>query len=103
MSRRPGIGSSYYEAKKETIYPNDKMLIPKEFSSSFYTKPPTYFDEKLFKDKPLEYEKIKYERRRSAQHSRRIKEQMTSLSRQEQNELEERIIAKKMVTLTREL
>lgn len=105
MSRKPGIGKSYYEKYKDDIYKYDKMLIPKEFDQSFWTKPPKYFDE-LYHDEDQDkaYE-VKLNRRKKAQNARTVAEfeKRSSVSDYEQRLINERTVARKMVNLTREL
>lgn len=105
MSRRPGIGHSYYEKYKDSIYNYDAMLIPKEFENSFWSKPPKYFDDMYSEEENERMYDIKLQRRKKAQNTRDIRayNKATTLSDYEQRLLEERAVARKMVNLTREL
>lgn len=103
MSRRPGIGMTRYQESKYDIYENDKILLKKALSDAVYQKPPKYFD-KLFEEEEEEQMKvIKARRRENAIASRELKMTKTSLSYDEQLELEELELAKKIATLKREM
>lgn len=59
MSRRPGIGSAYFDEYKDDMYPND-LIIPDIGRPE--SLPPKYFDRLLEKvDKPL-FDKVKKNR-----------------------------------------
>lgn len=54
MSRRPGIGKSWYEKFKKDIYPSDLQIVRGK-----KCKPPRYYDKKHEENSPLEMELIK--------------------------------------------
>lgn len=61
MSRRPGIGSTWYEKFKGDIYPSDECRT----IDGGCLRPPRYYDEKLRKEDPETYNKIKIKRQKS--------------------------------------
>lgn len=63
MSRRPGIGSQWYEKYKDTdIYPHDRIVI----RGGFETKPPRYYSNKYELTNPLEYDIVRQNRIKKA-------------------------------------
>lgn len=44
MSRRPGIGRSWYEAFKSDVYPSDEVIV-----NGVQCRPPRYYDQRLLK------------------------------------------------------
>ena len=62
MSRRPGIGQSWYEKWGwKSCHANDIIAI-KRGDNIFFSKPPRYYDELLKKDQPDVFQKIKEKR-----------------------------------------
>lgn len=61
MSRRPGIGSTWYEKFKGDVYPSDECRT----IDGGCLRPPRYYDEKLRKEDPETYKKIKYKREKA--------------------------------------
>lgn len=59
MSRRPGIGSGYFEEFKDDIYPSDSVVPEIGRPASL---PPRYFDKLLEKIDPALYESVKKKR-----------------------------------------
>lgn len=84
MSRRPGIGSTFYEQFYEDVYPKDYVHIPGRGNM----RPPRFFDDKIFKDNPDLYEDLKALREEN------------SLKNQNDN-TRERLRVKEQVTLAR--
>lgn len=58
MSRRPGIGSGFYEKFVNDIYPRDFVRI-----NGKKIKPPRFYDSKFEKSYPESFKKIKFDRR----------------------------------------
>lgn len=54
MSRRNGIGQSWYEKYKDDVYPHDFVVI-----NGMKMKPPKYYDSLLQTDRPFEFDEIK--------------------------------------------
>lgn len=61
MSRRPGIGKSWFEQYKDDVYPNDYCVI-----RGHEVPPPRYYDELLKEYYPEEYEEVKAKRKKNA-------------------------------------
>lgn len=59
MSRRPGIGSGYFDEFKDNIYPNDEVVPDIGRPASL---PPRYFDRLLEKVDPKLYQEVKKKR-----------------------------------------
>lgn len=59
MSRRPGIGSKWYDKFKSDVFPSDYMIV-----NGVKCKPPKFFDYLLDKENSKMFDAIKYERRR---------------------------------------
>lgn len=55
MSRRPGIGSDWYDKFNTDVYPSDEVICRGKYTS----KPPRYYDEQLKKINPDLYNQIK--------------------------------------------
>ena len=62
MSRRPGIGSGWYERYQDDIYPDDFIIV-----NGKKMQPPKYYDKKLETDRPKLYETLKAQRSRVVQ------------------------------------
>lgn len=88
-STMPGIGKPYFDEHWKEIYEHDEIII-KNKNGSISQKPPKYFDELLKKIDPERMETIKRKRRIQAYGSSKIKDTLSSLSRLEQLEVEER-------------
>ena len=58
MSRKPGLGSTWYETYGSDIYPNDTVVI-----NGRKMKPPRYYDQKYEICDPEAYEKLKTKRK----------------------------------------
>ena len=69
MSRRPGIGLSYYELHKEKIYEFDQIILSTADGGKII-HPPKYFDDKYELDNPEKYEEIKEQRKEKAENIR---------------------------------
>jgi len=62
MSRKPGIGSAWYEKYKKDLYPSGFVVVNK-----FKTKIPKYYETKYSIDNPLNFALLKGERMLGAQ------------------------------------
>lgn len=88
-STMPGIGKPYFDEHWKEIYERDEIII-KNKKGTISTRPPKYFDDLLQKIDPERMEAIKRKRRIQAKGTAKAKDQLTSLSRLEQLEVEER-------------
>jgi hypothetical protein len=61
MSRRPGIGSTWFQKYKSDVFPHDHVV-----HDAFPLKPPRFYDRALEKSDPETFEKIKNKRVRDA-------------------------------------
>lgn len=86
MSRRPGIGRAYYEEHKENIYKCDEIINSKGKS----VKPPSYFDRLMDAGEHDFMESIKEKRTENAENRLKNKIAQTSLTLQEQLQIEKR-------------
>ena len=57
MSRKPGIGKTWFDKFKSDVFPNDYVVMSKH-----EIRPPRFYDEKLEEIDPEMYEKIKEKR-----------------------------------------
>lgn len=102
MSNRPGIGRKYYEEHKEEIYNTDEIIMQKYNMQTITLKPPKYYDSLYDIDYPEDMERIKNARQREAIETQKLKDYTTTLSREEQLELEERDLLTRTKSLIRE-
>lgn len=89
VSLKPGIGEQYYREHWKEIYKNDQILIKNNKGTSV-CKPPKYFDELYKREHPEEYKELQRRRRKEGENANLLKDQGTSLLRQERLEVEER-------------
>lgn len=97
MSRRPGIGSSYYDLMKDQIYKYDRLYLP----GTPGVKPSSYFDKKFALDDPLVLEVIKGERQLSAELDKQYKLSKTDLDYDDYLKNEALILEKRAEKLVR--
>lgn len=57
MSRRPGIGSLWYDKYASDVYPHDRVIIDGK-----RLRPPRYYDERLRVDDGWTYDEVKFKR-----------------------------------------
>lgn len=100
VSRMPGIGEQYYREHWEEIYKNDSIVIHNR-EGAITTKPPKYYDELFQQEHPEEWKEIQRRRRLDGKMAELVKDSMTSLSRQERLEIEERSKDEKNLALVR--
>lgn len=102
MSRKPGIGSRYFDEHYEKIYKTDEVFI-KGKDGGRKGKPPKFFDKKLEKiNEPL-YKEIKEKRKSIAEKARELKVKYSGMSFQDILDIEETILEKKAAMLKRYL
>lgn len=61
MSRRPGIGNSWYQKFSTDVYPSDEVIVRGQT-----TRPPRYYDQILEKNNPVLLETLKAKRQKMA-------------------------------------
>ena len=61
MSRRPGIGSSYYDKYASEVYAHDSVIV-----NGLEVRPPRFYDTRYELHHPSEFDKLKIKRRRAA-------------------------------------
>lgn len=77
MSRRPGIGITYYNENKYNIYENDEVIITSVKGNVNVIKPPKAFDQRFKEEHPEWWEKIQESRAVAAERSRQIEKELT--------------------------
>ena len=80
MSRRPGIGSNYYNNNWKAIYENDKLYVKNFHGETIEVKPPKAWDKKFKESHPQEWFNIKRSREEGAERSRKLIQEMTDMS-----------------------
>ena len=58
MSRRPGIGSGFYDKFRSDMYPNDEVVV-----RGVRCRPPRYYDNLVERDTPVSFARLKARRR----------------------------------------
>ncbi len=61
-SRRPGLGSKWFEKFKSDVFPRDRVVI----RGGVQCKPPKYYDDQLFDLSPGEWDRMKADREEAA-------------------------------------
>lgn len=97
MSRRPGIGANWISKHADEVYKNDGIAYKGRF-----LKPPAYFDEK-YDLMGGDIEKIKEQRKKSAERAETVAKATDSRTRQEVREIKERSKAEQIRMLRREI
>lgn len=100
VSRMPGIGEEYYRQHWEEIYKYDKIIIHNR-EGTIQSKPPKYYDELFKAEHPEEWKEIQRKRRFEGKMAQKVKDSLTSISRQERLEIEERSKDEKNLQLRR--
>lgn len=60
MSRRPGIGASWYGKFSSDVYPHGNRIV-----RGFKSRPPRYYDKLFELDNPIAFEDLKFSRQNS--------------------------------------
>lgn len=89
MSRKPGIGRTYYEEHKEEIYEKDKVLIQKYGGGTMRIRPPRYYDKLYDLENPDKMKEIKEKRKKDQENISKVKYNQTTLYKKQQLKLEE--------------
>lgn len=80
MSKRPGIGTNYYNENWETIYKHDKLYVKNFHGKTIELKPPKAWDKKFKESHPQEWFNIQRSRKEGAERSRKLLQEMTDMS-----------------------
>ena len=80
MSRRPGIGSKYFNENMETIYKNDKLYVKNFHGKTIEVKPPKAWDKKFKELHPKEWFNIQRSRKECMMRSKKLIQEMTDMS-----------------------
>jgi len=62
MSRRPGIGASWFETYSNDVFPYDEMVV-----NGQATRPPRYYSSKFQSQEPVQFSDIKIKRQKQAE------------------------------------
>lgn len=103
MSRMPGIAKPYFDKHKEQIYSLDEIVLKTTKQKVLSLKPPKYYDKLYDIEYPEDMQRIKALRKFNAEQAAKLKDSTTTLSREQQLELEERQLLFKTKSLIREL
>ena len=103
MSRRPGIGSDYFEEHYEAIYKNDEMIFKNYHGETITVKPPKAWDKKMKELHPEWWFNIQRSRKEGAERSRKLIEQMTDMTDLQMLEMKAEDILRKGKQLPREI
>lgn len=90
MSRKPGIGTEYYNLNKDKIYTDDSILQHTCKNTVLQVKPPRFYDKKLKETDPELMEQISQERRRAGENAETNKHSRTTKRINEQMKIDER-------------
>lgn len=77
MSRRPGIGTDYFNEHFEDIYKYDKITVKNFHGETITVKPSKSWDRKFEKLFPTKYHELKQSRKAAAERSRRLLKELT--------------------------
>lgn len=66
MSRRPGIGATWFQRWQADVYPSGKIV----YGEGRTRRAPRYFDKLFSREKPIEHRLLKHERKLKAQTAR---------------------------------
>lgn len=102
MSRRPGIGFDWYAAHKDSLYPDDSLIVP-TLKGAMQVKPPAYYDRLFDLDHPEVIEAVKAARLQSLQRSLDTEKTLTSLNHYDTLAIAERSKQEASVVLLRKL
>lgn len=80
MSRRPGIGSNYFNENMETIYKNDRLYVKNFHGETIEVKPPKAWDKKFKELHPEKWFDIQRSRKECMQRSQKLIQEMTDMT-----------------------
>lgn len=102
MSRKPGIGRTFFDDHKDSIYEFDS-IIQRSPDGGRKAKPPKYYDSCLEKENPELYKRIKQMRKECAEYAKEMKLNRTDLDYESLLQVEEEILSRKVQALKRDL
>lgn len=100
MSRRPGIGKTFYEKNKDKIYETDEMFI-KNAKGVQKVKPSRYYDKLYDIDEPEKMAAIKEARKKAAEEAEKIRESESEFDKLEYLQIKENIKEEQIKRLKR--
>lgn len=104
MSRKPGIGMTFYEKFKNEIYERDEIILPATNKDKpNIIRPPRYFDILYSEENPRRMNEIKAKRRESAELSHDLLLAQTDLDEIEYFKVQEKEKCESIKKLVREL
>lgn len=103
MSRRPGIGSEYYDVNKDKIYCNDEIIMKTVKENVASIKPPKYYDRKYDIDEPEIMEAIKEKRKEAMENAEKLRKEKETYTYYESLQIKARTAANKGILLKRGL
>lgn len=103
MSRRPGIGSEYYQEHKYEIYENDEIIARTVKNLTSTLKPPKAWDKKLKEEDPEFWENIRISREHAKERANKLKRELTDLTDKKMLENKEEELKRKAILLPRGL
>ena len=83
MSRRPGIGTEYFNENIDKIYEHDEIIMRTIKGNIGSVKPPKAWDKKLEEINPELYEKIKESRRKAKDRADELKQEISDYTDRE--------------------
>lgn len=86
MSRRPGIGTAYYNKNKYDMYAGDEMIMRTVKGNIGSFHPP--FDKKFKEEFPDQYKLLKEGRRAAGERAKQLKQELSDYTDQELMEIE---------------
>ena len=101
MSRRPGIGTDYFNKNFEKIYQTDEIIMRTVKGNVGSIKPPKAWDKKLEQINPELYEKIKESRRKAKDRADKLKQELSDYTDKEIIQLNKERIKEKGKLLPR--
>lgn len=100
-SNRPGIGYSYYEKNKDTIYKTDEIFI-NSLKGTRSKKPPKYFDKLLEREDLTTLQEIKEKRKQNADQRMQTMLSITGWTKEEYLAMQEDARKEKVKALKRQ-
>ena len=80
MSRRPGIGSDYFNQNVDKIYKTDELIVKNFHGESITVKPPKAWDRKFKELYPEAYEQLKESRKAAAERSSKLQKELSDMT-----------------------
>lgn len=103
MSRRPGIGSDYYDKNVDEIYKTDSIVMKNYHGDICNYKPPKAWDRKFKKEHPEEWERVQASREAAAKRAQDLEQELSDYSDLKKLEMKANNIQTKVGMLPRNL